>query len=291
MVTDLLHGDFELDGYVIGGDRDRPVYIKSFLPGRSDVRSQDFDNPVGDGRLFGRDAALGSTWSFSFGMASESSAASLAALNSLSAAWKYVHREPGAESVLRYKVGGRVRRVYGRARHFDYDPNYVFFTGYAVASGEFVTSDAVHYEDALRSVSVGLLAEVSGSQPLPSALPFTFAPGGPRSGIIQDVGGDAPAPVEVTFAGPVTGPSATIGGQLVALPGLTLAFDQSVTVNTRTMTVTRNDGASLAGALSRRTYLEDVRLQPGLSEVVYSGSDLTGTSRCTVAWRPAHYGF
>lgn len=281
---------FDLDGYLFGYRQ--PVVVTEFDPGVFDVRDQDTNSPVGSSRLFGRDYVTAPEWTFSLGVNRSDAAGALATLDALVSGWRLPSAgAPGGESVLRYTVGGRTRRVYGRARFNRSAPERRLQQGYVEAAGQFACSDALHYDDELRSVSVSLLPGVSGSHPLPAGLPFTFAPGGPRSGIIQAVGGDAPAPVVVTFQGPVVGPSAMVGGHLVAFPGLTLAFDQSVTVDTRAMTVTRQDGASLAGALSRHTYLPDVRLSPGQSEVVFSGSDLTGTSRCTVSWRPAHYGF
>ncbi len=286
----MINGELELDGYAFGAGT--AVAVLKLDPGEIGVRDQDIDSPVGDHRIFGRDYLSPPTWSFDLGVARTTEAAVLAELGVLASRWRTAASQiPGTESTLRYMVGNRVRRVYGRARRSAMDPNRTLYQGFVSVAARFATSDALHYEDEVRSVAVGLLAGVSGAHPLPAALPFTFAPGGPRSGVISAVGGDAPAPVEVTFRGPVVGPSATVGGHLIAFPGLTLAYDESVTVDTRRMTVTRGDGASLAGALSRRTYLPEVRLEPGSSEVVFSGSDLTGTASCTVAWRPAHYGF
>lgn len=286
----LRHGDFDLNGYVIGGDDSRPVYAVGLDTGVADHRGQDEENPSGDDRFFGRDLLSGPTWTFEFRMGSATPEASLAALAGITRCWRSAPRDTGAESVLRYSVGGRTRRVYGRPRRFSQNPNLVFIMGHIAAAGQFVTKDSLHYGDELQSLTVTLVPGDAGGLVSPLISPLTTVAGGTRQGIIPDVGGDAPAPLTATFRGPVTNPSVSSRGWVIGL-NTSLAYDQSVTVDTRNGTVLRNDGASLGGALTRRTYLPEARLQPGAQEIIYTGTDPTGTSSCTVAWRPAFYGF
>ena len=76
---------------------------------------------------------------------------------------------------------------------------------------------------------------------------------------------------------------------LVKAAGLSLAFDQSVTVDTRKFTVLRNDGVSLAGTLARGARLSQARLKPGSSNVTFGGTDATGRATCLFTWHPTFY--
>lgn len=291
MVAALREGDFALNEYVIGGDSSYPVYLAGLDTGVVDTLHQDTARPFSDSRAFGRDQHSGPAWTFELRFGRNISAATaLAALGDVTHAWRSPSREPGDESVLRYRAGGRTRRVYGRPRNFSQNPNLLFSHGYLVGAGQFVTSDAFHYADELRSVVVTLVPTNAGGLVSPLISPLTTVAGGSRQGIISDVGGDAPAPVIVKFHGPVSAPSVGAGDWVVGLKG-SLAHDESVTIDTRTMTVLRNDGASLAGDLTRGTYLSQARLAPGAQELVFRGSDSTGTATCTVSWRPTFYGF
>ena len=105
------------------------------------------------------------------------------------------------------------------------------------------------------------------------------------------MGGTAPAPFVEVIHGPITNP-------WIAGPGwrfdflTTLAYDQTLTVDTRpwAQTVLRNDGASLAGTLTRAsTALSDARLLPGGGAwLTFGGIDGTGTATCSVSWRPTY---
>lgn len=285
----LADGDFELDGYVLG--RSHPAFVTKFDPGMAKALFQDAQHPSANSRLFGRDYKVGPLWSFEFAIAAGREADSvLQEMGALRSKWEREGLLPGEEQTLRYSVGGRVRRVYGRSRNFTYDPNKSLNAGVIRSAGaEFQASDALHYADAEESVTVGLIPGNAGGLVSPLVSPLTTVAGSQRQGVLA-VGGDAPAPVRVTFRGPVTNPVASSTGWQIGL-NATLAYDQWVTVDTRRGTVLRNDGVSLAGALTRRTYLPEARLRPGAREIIYRGTDNTGTSSCTVAYRPAFYGF
>ena len=71
----------------------------------------------------------------------------------------------------------------------------------------------------------------------------------------------------------------------------TIAYDQTIIVDTMAQTVTRaSDGASFAHVL---TYSSDLsaRLSPGGQEVVFSGLDTTNTASVDVRWSNAANGF
>ena len=285
----LTHGDFELNGFKFSGKPSSALYVVKQGLGVVTTRDQDVDNPVGDGRIFGQDRETGPTWAFDFRKGPGTVDAALAELAVVTKAWRSAPRGPGQESVLRYAVGSRTRRVYGRPRRLAPDPTLLHALGYVAATGEFVTADGYHYADEADSVRLSLVPGNAGGLVSPLISPLTTVAGSQRQGIVQ-VEGDAPTPMEITFYGPITNPGVSSTDWSIRL-NTSLAYDQSVTIDTRKGTVRRNDGANLAGSLSRTSYLPDARLQPGNREIVFTGTDATGTSSCSVSWRPAFYSF
>ncbi|MGL3804724.1 hypothetical protein ACSYDW_01365 [Paeniglutamicibacter sp. R2-26] len=253
-------------------------------------QTQDSPNPVGDGINFGRDYRSGRLWKLDFAVGSKDTATALAVRGDLHRAWMKDDRIPGAMQTLRYSIGGRTRLVYGRPRDFTPETTRSLAAGVALASGEFQTADPWHYDDELRSLQLNIVTASRGGVVLPTTWPLMTESGGERQGVISDVGGDAPAPFIVTFNGPITDPYVRVSGREVKLL-TTLAYDQAATVDTRLMTARRNDGANLAGALSRKTRLAEARISPGPAEVVFGGADSSGTATATVQWRPTYYGF
>lgn len=284
-------GDFELDGYLTG--KGLGVYLKSIDLGTVGYRDQDAPVPNGDGLMFGRDSYSGASWGLSFtanqGM---DKAAAHAAISALAKAWRGAASRltPGARSVLRYRIAGQTRRVYGRPRGFQPDPNALFFTGLAHATADFQTDSPLHFADTEASIDLRLAVPSTSVVTWPGVWPLVFTPGSDRQGIIRSVGGDAPTPFTATINGPITNPFIRGGGWDMQFTG-TLAYDQSLIVDTRANTVLRNDGASLGGWLHRSSYLADARLDPGSSELTFGGIDPTGTATCRLQWRPAYYGF
>lgn len=286
----LREGEIEVAGYVLGASPDSAVFIESFDPGIADVRTQDVDNPVGDDTAFGRDFFTGPTWTLDLVVNRRNAAEALQTLGELSAVWRAdaVRSTPGAEVVLRYALGGRTRRVYGRPRKFAYTPNGLT-SGVILATAEFKARNLVYFDDDERVLPLQIIPPSSGGFTAPFTAPIIPAPTGEVQGPIADVGGDIPAPFTVTFNGPITNPRVAGNGWEIELRD-SLAWDQSVTVDTRLKTVKRNDGANLSGKLTHRSNLGTARLTPGPDYVTFSGYDATGTATARVAWRPAYAG-
>lgn len=290
MAATLRNGDFDLNGYVIAGDDSRPVYAVGVDLGVAEHRTQDEFNPHGQDRYFGQDQLSGPTWTLELRAERNiTTEQALAALAGVTRAWRAAPDGPGEESTLRYMAGGRIRRVYGRPRAFTADPNLLYSLGYLSMGAQFVTADTLHYDDVEDRLTVGLVPGNAGGLRAPLIGPLTTVRGGQRQGLVL-VEGDAPAPMRVVIQGPVTNPVVSSTGWRIALTG-TLAYDQTVTIDTRKGTVRRNDGADLGGWLSRTTFLPEARLRPGTREIVFSGTDATGTATATVHWRPTYYGF
>lgn len=285
----MINGDFEIDGNLYG--KRQGVFVRNVGLGGSEWRTQDAVNPAGDDKYFGRDYLTPGSWTLNLGTNGRSRSEDLAALASVARVWNKPLRRPGAESVLKYCIDGRVRRLYGRCRGVIPEVNQAFLTGYVPATATFDTRDPLVYDDTERSSGrITLLPAPSGGVLLPATLPFTLSKAVPRSGLV-DVGGDAETPVRIIGHGPLTGKWAvTVGGRRVEM-NHTLAYDRSVLIDTRTMTVIDDTGANLAGKLSRKVFLPDVRLAPGPSEVIFEGNDDSGTSWAEVLFHDANYGF
>lgn len=288
-MNQLRDGEFELDGFRLSGSDPDGLAIRAVQRSASDDRTQDRYNPRGDSVFLGRDFRSPPKWVFGLHVGHGPQDEVLRQLSSVARVWHNAPRGPGEESVLRYRVGGETRRIYGRARNFHPDPVDFFSLGRLLATAEFHAREVVQYSDTENTVTVGLIPVSSGGIVSPLRSPMTTVAGAQRQGLVT-VGGDVPAPVEVTFKGPVNNPVASSTGWQIGL-STSIAYDQSVTVNSRTGTVTRSDGANLAGALTRRTYLPEARLRPGARELVFSGTDQTGTATCTLRWRDTFYGF
>lgn len=279
---------FDLDGYQFGKGKD--VFVQSLDPGEADWTTQDAENAVADGQRFGRDFLRGPEWTFGCGVDATDAESALTVLREFAKAWRNrAHRQtPGTFSTLRYNVAGRTRRVYGRPRSLTYPPDQTMWQGYIPVTAKFQTVDPLHYADAQQSQSVTLVSTSTGGWVWPAVFPISTIGGGQRQGIIAETGTDVEAPVIVTFNGPIDNPWVECQDWRIELTS-TLAYDQSVVIDTRPWvnTVLRNDGASLAGDLTRKSNLRDARLSAGGAELIFGGNDTTRTATCKVTWRPA----
>lgn len=286
----MRDGEIQVGGYLTGPGL--PVFVRGLDIGGGGIIVQDQQAPNADTLRFGRDFTAPPVWKLEFcigeGAGAEEALRALAALQS---AWNTAvdRRAPGAVTELRYGAAGRTRMIYGRPRNFLPNVSESLEDGHVVATAEFQAQDTLHYSEEWESRTVSLVPGVSGGLRSPLVSPLTTVAGGTRYGAIT-VGGDAPTPVEVLFRGPVTAPKVSSGGWEVGLT-TALAYDETALFDARTGAVTRNDGASLSGAVTRGTYLPEARLVPGAHEIIYSGTDHTGTSSATVSWRPAYQSF
>lgn len=286
---------YELDGVRLAS-QDGPTvraFVQTFTPGSVEHRTQDHDNPVGDGLHFGRDLVKPPLWAWELlvyrpGLEQEA-ADDLAAL---AGAWSAdaVRQSPGAVQSLRYHRAGRTRRVFGRARRFSPVPARMRLGRIPVVC-DFQLADHLHYGDVEESVTRGLVPATVGGLLAPLSSPLsTLTEAGPRIGQFV-VDGDAPTWARVVFRGPVSNPWAQVAGWRVQLSG-SIAYDRSVTVDARpwVRTVRRSDGAYVGGMLTRASRMDRMLLPPGQHEVAFGGIDDTNTATTSLLWRPAWRG-
>ena len=283
-------GHFELDGFLFGGSGAGPVYVKRYDTGVAEWLSQDADSPTGNRRFFGSDQLMGPTWTFEFNiMRDDTAAGALSALGQLMTSWRArsVRSTPGALSVLRYTRGGRTRRVYGRPRRFEYDPNRTLRNGMLTASAEFVSVDPWHYDDVASTAEIRLLPNnSSGGFVFPAVFPMISTPGTEQFGTVINTGTED-TPLTIQLLGPGTDMGVEFDDKEFTVRS-TLAFDQDIVLDGWEGTVRRNDGAELHGSLNRKARLTELMLKPGSTSFRLKGITTSASARAVLTWRNAN---
>lgn len=291
-MTDLLDGQFELDGVVFGIDA--PLEVDTFSPGRAELITQRQKRDSGDGVSMGKDYYGSATWSFRVFTNNlvEDAVTALATYDSLARAWprESVRLTTGAVAALRYRLGGRTRVVFGRGGRWTPTVDSTLWTGFMAAAGDFETADHLHYADEIQTETISIATPLaSGGIIPPFIVPFVSTGVNPaRAGKIV-IGGDSPTPVWLTFTGPVLNPKVIAPGQWVSEILDTVYPDDPVTVDARpwARSATRQSGGGVKVS-PRVTKISQMYLPPGEHTLSFSGIDPTGTARVTVNWRNAY---
>lgn len=246
-----------------------------------------FAVPRRDGRRFGRDLVEGQTVSLQVEVRPDERPLD-EVWREVVAAWRgdEVRGTPGMLASLTADSGRSVR---GRPRPVSADSAHRLFD---VMRAELVFEcvDDLWYGPAV-STRVYFSVPETGGLTFPAVAPFTFDSGPTQRNGVLVVDGDVATFPTFAIRGPVTNPTVYVAGHGTLMFETVLAFDQTLTVNTRDGWVKRN-GAALPGALSPRgARLSDMRLSPGSYEVVLGGYDPTGTGYLDVQVEPAFTSF
>ena len=145
-------------------------------------------------------------------------------------------------------------------------------------AGTPAATDVVHVDDA------ALIENLGGIAP-PVTPPVLLGGTAEAANVIANAGQRRAWPV-ITITGPVTNPAvAYMMGPVIRLQ-TAIPAGVTATIDTRpwVRSVTRSDGASLAGAV-RGNPLRDLAVPACPTTVRFSGQDPTGTCRCTLTWR------
>lgn len=281
---------FRFGGVEFGG-WGNSLLVTDFDAGSSELVVNDHQRPNRDGIMSGRDYLGGKTWAFDISTNRDDVLGALEASGALEAAWKdrKVRLAPNVNVPLSYEVGGRWRRVYGRPRNYAGPKGDVLAEqGLGRIVADFRVNDPLHYAEEESSVSLTFVPASTGGLVAPLVAPLTSRrTSGERAGFVYNLG-DEQTPLKVVFHGPIRNPYVrAAAGWEVALDG-TLAYDVSVTVDALAGTVTRSDGASVNGMLTRKTRLSTALLPVGQSELTFGGIDATGTSSVDLVWRNAY---
>jgi hypothetical protein len=280
--------NFSLDGLDFGIGQ--AITVEEFDPGSFDLRTQDADNPVGDGKLFGRDWFGPPTWTFGLSVDASDDASALATLSSLAKVWRGdgVRGTPGSVLPLTYQLAGRQRRVYGRPRKWAAPPTNRMLQGYIPVTCDFALADTGIYDETQFSQIVSIVPATPGGFVTPLVAPISTLTGGQRSGFVT-VTGDLPTWPTIQIRGPIVNPWVGVQGGWRLDFTTNVGANELIQVDPRpwVMSVTRTGGGSAAGTMSPKTRLSDIQIPTGTTEILFGGTDSTGTARCTVYWRPA----
>jgi len=281
---------FEMLGQTFGLSGN--VLVEDFQPGADSWRTQDADDPQGDARMFGRDLRSAGPWTWSLGVNREDERDALDTLSALGSAWRNTTGtyRPGDVVTLRYNVGGRVRRVYGRPRNFAPTLDVRRRAGYIAVDADFVRVDPLHYNDVENSAVVTQQPASLGGLVTPLRSPLTTLRNEvDRAGQI-DVGGTAPTWARVIFKGDVINPRLRVAGWEVGFTE-TIALNRTVEVDPRPwVRAVKRDGAlAPAGRITSKTRMHLMLLPPGRHQIVFTGQSQTGNATATVCWRDASH--
>jgi hypothetical protein len=290
-MAELEDFQFDLDGYVWG--RGRPVFVEGegFDTGDAEKIKQQSVNPLTGERRFGRDVQGAETWTWAcfLDSASDTPETALASVAEMGRVWRDEKwNQTGVVAALRYKVAGRTRVVFGRPDRFSFRPGNSILHGNLPPLATFEKVDAKHYEDAEETLDLHLVPQVAGGFEAPFAAPLSVArdPAAGTPGAVV-IGGDAKTGCVVTFEGPSTDPSVTIGDFFLGVTG-SIPEGASVTLDSRPWATTLTKVGPVGNiSLTRGTRLARALLAPGTYQAVYRAQDTSGESSCRVAWRNA----
>lgn len=293
MAYDKKFPVFELDGLMFGGEE--TLRVHGFEPNGPDARTQDVENEVGDGMYFGRDTLGTPAWAFELHTDLDSGPEAHDLADLLAAKWldPDLRGTPGRVVALRYWMAGRWRRVYGRPRRYvGLDGGWLTAVGRGEMTADFKLAHHLHYDDVAKEVEVGMVPATVGGFIFPVIFPLSTARRGvgERSNQLT-VGGTAPTWPKITVNGPIRNAKITVSDWSMRMVG-NIAYDQAVTIDTApwARTITRENGASVAGMLHPTVSMAGLELRPGFHNMILEGTDLTGTATATIEWRDAHYG-
>lgn len=278
-MSDLADGQFELDGYLFG---DGEVVLRNLDLGERVVANHDVSIGTMGTRYMGRDRESAPELTLDLSVSAAPGRPAREVLRRLRKTWEGPAQHPGQLSALRYNLNGDLGYVLGRPRRFSaLDFRHLLNTGVGDVMATFQLADMAFYSDTEYVARIDVIPPLTTGLKSPLMAPLTTeGAGSPRAGFVVNHG-DADSPVAVTFHGPVTNPYVRGPGWLVQL-NTHLAHDRSVTLDARYMTVTDDQGGNRAGALSRSSRLDLMKLPPGRSELEFSGSG-------TEAWMEARW--
>ena len=289
-MADLQDKQFELDGVVFGLFAD--IGVSDWTPGSPGIRTNDVDNPTGDGVRMGRDLKGTATWNFSLFVDGEDEDDAWRILAALAEAWDgdWVRDEPDRVVPLRYKIAGQERVVFGRPRAWSAIVDNTSLSGRIDVEAQFVLIDHRIYDaqQCVFRIPVAVPLELDAGLDVPFIAPFTTSAGASVRESAIEVGGTTATPITITFEGPIADAAVRIGGWTAALVDPVPA-DNPVVIDgrpwIRSATYVSDGGG--ARVSPRVTRISKMWLPPGHHEIVFTGDDPTSSASVLVSWRNA----
>ncbi|MFD6343622.1 hypothetical protein ACFWF9_02705 [Streptomyces roseolus] len=289
--------DFQIDfaGVLIGHGTAVPVANVLGL-GTAELRTQDVLNPADDGAFPGVDLYAPRTIRIEAGIRTPGDPA--AAMDKLAeieavAAHAKIRRTAGALAQLRLRWPGRDTKVaFGRIRRAEAVSTAQAIHGWIPLDLEFTALDPRLHGDSVSSITLPLdISHSNGGFTAPLVAPITTGIATPetRPGWVFNDGNVGAWP-SLRITGPVTNPRVlhVESGRVLEL-GITLGVGERIDIETRpgTRWVLRNGSGNAAAALSNASRLDLFQIPPGRSEIRWTATDYTNTTRLSISWRPA----
>jgi hypothetical protein len=270
------------------------INVSKFDQGTAATRNQDVPGGMQDVMTFGTDRRTPAAWTWE--MFTDAGTPDVNVnegwVDALAQVWDSdVRRSPNGAIAVRYCIGGRIRRVYGRPRRWTPIPDAIQHGKIHITADFQLSEDMVFYDDQQQNLTVQLSSTtLTGTGfKFPITFPTVMATvANPQVGQLI-IGGTQKTWVTLTFNGPVNNPWVQIGTQRWSLNGVIAAGD-SVSLSGRPwdMGVWGADGSALPGLLDPRARLSQLRLAPGIYPVTYGGFATTSSSTCAITWRNAY---
>lgn len=250
-----------------------------------------------DGMALGEDFLAGKTVAFEISVltdrADNPAQAGSDALNALEGLWRNreLRNRATKYAILRSCIGGRTRRAYGRPRRYDEVAGNMTNRGITPVVCDFTVPDATWYDDEETELSIPLAASTGSGLTSPLVTPLVTSSVSATTAALTS-GGSKPTWPVVTFHGPCADPRVRFNTGLVIALTETIAAGESITVDPRPwqrVVTQTSDGANKAGSLTYDTPpMRQMFLDPGTYEVIYTATDSSGSSWCSVKWRNAY---
>lgn len=288
--------DWQMDiaGILLGTGTDIPIGDVEGI-GAPELRTQDVENPAGDGTFPGVDLYEARTIRLEAGIRTPGDPArglDLLAQLQCAADNPAIRQAPGAHDVLRIQWPGRpTRRLYGRLRRVEATSTANTVNGWIPLDIQFVAHDPRFHDDDASSLTLALSATGLGGFRAPLVAPLTTGVAIPdeRRGRLNNAG-NLPAWPTLRITGPCTNPRIrhVQSGRVVEL-SVSLGTGEHIDVETRpgTRWVLKNGTTNLAPYLSAASRLDTFTIPPGTSELWWTARNYTNSTRLAVTWRSA----
>ncbi|MEU2592378.1 hypothetical protein ABZ649_04655 [Streptomyces albidoflavus] len=297
MATITKSMQVDVAGVLMGpGTPYRIADIRGF--GTPERRAQSTPLPTEDGVLPGVDLYGSRTVTMEVGIRAPGDAGAamdgLAALHR-AASNSAVRRQAGALDVLRVRWPGRsgTRRLYGRLGVVEEATLAQALYGWVPITVEFNATDPSWHGEPEQQLTLPLdISQDRQGFKAPLVAPITTGISTPdtRLGWVNNEG-DLPAWPSLRITGPVANPKVWVveTGRTLQF-NITLGVGEYLDVQTRpgTRWVLRNGTGSVATALTNVSRLDRFVVPPGRSEIRWTATDYTNTSKIALKWRDAY---
>lgn len=278
------------DGFVFGIGGEVSCDGDGFDPGEREWVVQDSQNARRGTRSFGRDVLAAKTWLWGSHVNREDVEGALDTLERFSASWapEVLAEDPQEVTALRYRLGGRDRRIFGRPRRFAAPPSNQILTGYVPVTHDFALIDSHTYDDTESMAVMPYSSTVEGGGfTFPVTFPIQTTPSQGFGGGQITIGGTARAYPKIRFKGPWLNPSIITDHWSLTWEG-EIGPVGWVEIDARPwkLTVLNQSGANVVEGLKRQTWLEDLWFAAGTQpQITFGGVSSSGAATCEIRWR------